>query len=139
MDCRVAPTRAAEGFFLPERPPRELRELTRYRTQRVRERAAEVNRLAHLSGVTVLGAGVNPGFIMDLLPLLLTFANSTANSLHRPPANPYQHGVVRSATGRLVAQRQGGLHAAGSVPVAADGVNGGGRAIRCGVPAPRGR
>jgi 4-hydroxy-tetrahydrodipicolinate reductase len=34
--------------------------------------AAELNRLAQLSGVTVLGAGVNPGFIMDLLPLLLT-------------------------------------------------------------------
>jgi hypothetical protein len=34
--------------------------------------AAELNRLAVLSGVTVLGAGVNPGFIMDLLPLLLT-------------------------------------------------------------------
>jgi len=33
--------------------------------------------------------------------LLLTFANPTANSLHRPPANPYQRGVVRSATGRL--------------------------------------
>ncbi|HEY3233047.1 MAG TPA: dihydrodipicolinate reductase [Roseiflexaceae bacterium] len=34
--------------------------------------AAELNRLALLSGVTLLGAGVNPGFIMDLLPLLLT-------------------------------------------------------------------
>lgn len=34
--------------------------------------AAELNRLASLSGVTVLGAGVNPGFVMDLLPLLLT-------------------------------------------------------------------
>jgi hypothetical protein len=32
----------------------------------------EINRLAFLSGVTVLGAGVNPGFIMDLLPLMLT-------------------------------------------------------------------
>lgn len=34
--------------------------------------AAELNRLAVLSGVTVLGAGVNPGFVMDLLPLVLT-------------------------------------------------------------------
>jgi 4-hydroxy-tetrahydrodipicolinate reductase len=34
--------------------------------------AAELNRLAQLSGVTVIGAGVNPGFTMDLLPLLLT-------------------------------------------------------------------
>jgi len=32
----------------------------------------ELNRLAILGGVTVLGAGVNPGFVMDLLPLLLT-------------------------------------------------------------------
>jgi 2,4-diaminopentanoate dehydrogenase len=32
----------------------------------------ELNRLAMQSGVTVLGAGVNPGFVMDLLPLLLT-------------------------------------------------------------------
>jgi 4-hydroxy-tetrahydrodipicolinate reductase len=34
--------------------------------------SAELNRLAKLSGVTVLGAGVNPGFVMDLLPILLT-------------------------------------------------------------------
>lgn len=33
---------------------------------------AELDRLAARSGVTVLGAGVNPGFIMDLLPLMLT-------------------------------------------------------------------
>src|SRR5262249_12891888 len=36
------------------------------------EASAELNRLAIQSGVTVLGAGVNPGFVMDLLPLLLT-------------------------------------------------------------------
>jgi 4-hydroxy-tetrahydrodipicolinate reductase len=34
--------------------------------------SAELHRLAVRSGVTVLGAGVNPGFIMDLLPLMLT-------------------------------------------------------------------
>lgn len=33
------------GSFVPDRPQRELRELTRYRTTLVRERAAEVNRL----------------------------------------------------------------------------------------------
>src|SRR5215208_1472632 len=32
----------------------------------------ELHRLAVRSGVTVVGAGVNPGFVMDLLPLLLT-------------------------------------------------------------------
>jgi len=31
--------------FIPERPQRELRELTRYRTSLIRERAAEVNRV----------------------------------------------------------------------------------------------
>jgi len=36
------------------------------------ELAARLHELARLSGVTVLGAGVNPGFIMDLLPLTLT-------------------------------------------------------------------
>ena len=33
------------GSYVPDRPQRELRELTRYRTTLVRERAAEVNRL----------------------------------------------------------------------------------------------
>jgi transposase len=33
------------GSFVPDRPERELRELTRYRTSLVRERSAEVNRL----------------------------------------------------------------------------------------------
>src|SRR5919201_4205970 len=33
------------GSVVPDRPQRELRELTRYRTSLVRERAAEVNRL----------------------------------------------------------------------------------------------
>jgi len=34
-----------KGSFVPDRPQRELRELTRYRTSLVRERSAEVNRL----------------------------------------------------------------------------------------------
>jgi transposase len=33
------------GSFVPDRPQRELRELTRYRTSLIRERAAEVNRV----------------------------------------------------------------------------------------------
>ncbi len=36
------------------------------------EAAAELDRRARLSQVTVLGAGVNPGFVMDLLPLMMT-------------------------------------------------------------------
>jgi len=33
------------GSFVPDRPQRELRELTRYRTSLIRERAAEINRV----------------------------------------------------------------------------------------------
>lgn len=34
--------------------------------------SAELQRVAAAHGVTVVGAGVNPGFVMDLLPLMLT-------------------------------------------------------------------
>ena len=34
--------------------------------------SAELHRVAAERGVTVVGAGVNPGFVMDLLPLMLT-------------------------------------------------------------------
>ncbi len=45
--------------FVPERPQRELRELTRYRTTLVRQRAAEVNRLEKtLEGANVKLAAV---------------------------------------------------------------------------------
>jgi len=37
-----------------------------------RDEAAEINALATRAGTTVLGTGVNPGFIMDSLPLCLT-------------------------------------------------------------------
>jgi transposase len=45
--------------FVPPRPHRELRELTRYRTSLLRERAAEVNRLQKtLEGANVKLASV---------------------------------------------------------------------------------
>ena len=45
--------------FIPDRPQRELRELTRYRTTLVRERAAEVNRIQQvLEGANITLAGV---------------------------------------------------------------------------------
>ena len=45
--------------FIPDRPARELRELTRYRTSLVRERAAEVNRLQKtLEGANIKLASV---------------------------------------------------------------------------------
>ena len=43
--------------FVPERPQRELRELTRYRTELVRERAAEINRIQR----TLEGANIKLG------------------------------------------------------------------------------
>ena len=47
------------GSFVPDRPARELRELTRYRTSLVRERAAEVNRLQKtLEGANIKLAAV---------------------------------------------------------------------------------
>lgn len=45
--------------FIPDRPQRELRELTRYRTSLIQERAAEVNRLQKvLEGATIKLAAV---------------------------------------------------------------------------------
>jgi transposase len=47
------------GSYVPDRPQRELRELTRYRTALVRERSAEVNRLQKvLEGANIKLAGV---------------------------------------------------------------------------------
>jgi hypothetical protein len=47
--------------FIPSRPDRELRELTRYRTSLVRERAAEVNRLQKvLEGANTSASPVVP-------------------------------------------------------------------------------
>jgi len=47
------------GSFVPDRPQRELRELTRYRTSLVRERSAEVNRLQK----TLEGANIKLGAV----------------------------------------------------------------------------
>ena len=47
------------GSVVPDRPQREVRELTRYRTSLVRERTAEVNRLQKtLEGATITLASV---------------------------------------------------------------------------------
>jgi transposase len=47
--------------FVPDRPQRELRELTRYRTTLVRERAAEINRLQK----TLEGANIKLGDVVS--------------------------------------------------------------------------
>lgn len=36
------------------------------------EKAEKINKLAKKKGVTVVGTGINPGFLMDTLPLILT-------------------------------------------------------------------
>jgi 4-hydroxy-tetrahydrodipicolinate reductase len=45
------------------------------------ELAAELDVLARGRGVTVLGTGVNPGFVMDLLPLVLSAVTSRLRSV----------------------------------------------------------
>lgn len=51
-----------QASFVPERPERELRELTRYRTSLVQERAAEVNRIQEvLEGANIKLASVASG------------------------------------------------------------------------------
>jgi len=55
-----------KASFVPERPQRELRELTRYRTDMIRERAAEVNRIHK----TLEGANLKLGTVAsDVLGL----------------------------------------------------------------------
>jgi len=49
--------------FVPDRPARELRELTRYRSSLVRERTAEINRL----GKTLEGANIKLGSVVSEL------------------------------------------------------------------------
>src|SRR5215207_7280921 len=51
------------GSFVPDRPQRELRELTRYRTTLVHERTAEVNRLQK----TLEGANIKLGAVASSL------------------------------------------------------------------------
>jgi 4-hydroxy-tetrahydrodipicolinate reductase len=43
-----------------------------YPGEREPELASEIDRLAKEHGVTVVGTGINPGFLMDTLPLILT-------------------------------------------------------------------
>jgi len=44
--------------------------------------AAELDALARERGVAVLGTGVNPGFVMDLLPLVLSGVTSGVRAIH---------------------------------------------------------
>jgi transposase len=66
-DCEWLATLLRHGLvrasFVPERPARELRELTRYRSSLVRERTAEINRLAK----TLEGANIKLGSVVSEL------------------------------------------------------------------------
>jgi 4-hydroxy-tetrahydrodipicolinate reductase len=46
------------------------------------EAAAKIDKLAREKGVTVLGTGVNPGFVMDALPLTLTGVCEEVREVH---------------------------------------------------------
>jgi 4-hydroxy-tetrahydrodipicolinate reductase len=63
------------------------------------ERAAELDRLARAGGVTVLGTGVNPGFVLDLLVIALTGVCAHVESITATRVNdlsPYGPSVLRT-------------------------------------------
>jgi len=53
-----------------------------YPWARQRELALELDMLARERGVAVLGAGVNPGFVMDLLPLVLSGVTTGVRAIY---------------------------------------------------------
>jgi len=61
--------------------------------------AGELDRISRESGVAVMGTGVNPGFVMDVLPAILTQAVQTVDYLKITR-------VVDAATRRLPLQRK---------------------------------
>lgn len=63
--------------------------------------AAELDRLCREHGVAVLGTGVNPGFVMDTLPAVLTSVCQHVHSIHVTR-------VVDAATRRPALQRKVG-------------------------------
>lgn len=63
------------------------------------ELAAEIDALAKKNGVSVLGTGVNPGFVLDLLIVTLTGGCETVERIEASRVNdlsPYGHTVMRS-------------------------------------------
>lgn len=44
--------------------------------------AGEINRAARAANITILGVGVNPGFVMDTLPVLLSRATGEIEAVH---------------------------------------------------------
>jgi 4-hydroxy-tetrahydrodipicolinate reductase len=66
------------------------------------ERAGELNRACRQAQVTVLGVGVNPGFVMDTLPVLVARAAGEVEAVHVTR-------VVDVAKRRLPLQRKMGV------------------------------
>jgi transposase len=101
------------GSFVPDRAQRELRELTRYRTALVRERATAVNRLAKtLEGANVkLGAvasnivGVSGRAILDELVAGTTGAAALAD-LARGQLRTKRPALERALAGRFGAHQR---------------------------------
>jgi transposase len=99
--------------FVPDRPQRELRELTRYRTTLVRERAAEVNRLQKtleganlkLGDVTSVVLGVSGRAIFDALVAGLTDPAQLAE-LAKGRLRPKRTALERALTGQLGAHQR---------------------------------
>lgn len=63
------------------------------------ELSAELDALCKKKGVSVLGTGVNPGFVLDLLPILLTGGSHTVERLEAIRINdlsPYGPTVMQS-------------------------------------------
>ena len=77
--------------------------------------AVEIDARAKERGVTVLGTGVNPGFIMDTLPLVITGVCQEVQRIHikrRVDAGGRRFNLQRKAgVGLTLAQFQGGVNA----------------------------
>jgi transposase len=94
--------------FVPDRPQRELRELTRYRTTLVRERAAEVNRLQKtleganlkLGDVTSVVLGVSGRAMLDALVAGTTDPAQLAE-LAKGRLRPKRTALERALNGQL--------------------------------------
>ena len=63
------------------------------------ERADEIDRLCKEFGASVVGTGVNPGFVMDLLPICLTGVSRSVDSM-------YVERVVNASTRRMALQKK---------------------------------
>jgi 4-hydroxy-tetrahydrodipicolinate reductase len=81
--------------------------------------AARLDRVCRASGARVLGAGVNPGFVMDLLPVFMTAVSREVRAVHvrrvvnastrrRPLQKKIGSGQPPATFRRLLAQGQAG-------------------------------